>query len=148
MATADFKSILSHKVGSIEKPKPLPTGTYLAIIEGWEASEIGQKKTPGARVTFKLLQPEADVDMDQLEELGGLAAVTKRKVNTTLWLTEDALYRAKEFIEDVCKIDVGERTLGECFPDMVGCQVKVVLKHRFSDKQEILLDVDTVLTAD
>lgn len=148
MSTADFKSILSHKVGSIEKPKPLPMGTYAAVVEAWETVESGQKKTPGVKVSFKLLQPSEDVDMDQLEEVGGLPAVTKRKIATTYWLTEDSLYRLKEFIELVCKIDVGDRTLGECLPDCLQVQVKLGLKHRFTDKQEIVLDIDTVLAAD
>ena len=148
MATADFRSILSHKVGAIEKPKPLPIGTYAANVDAWEAVEVGQKKTPSIKFTFKLTAPQEDVDMDQLEEVGGMPAVLRRKVNTNYWLTDDAMFRLRQFIEDICKVDIGDRSIGATLPDTIQCPVLVVLKHRFTDKQEIILDVDAVLPAE
>jgi len=149
MSKVDFRSILSNKVGAIEKPKPLPMGTYAAVFDSWEAQEIGQKKTPGIKVTFKLTAPGDDVDMDELEQVGGLPAVMKRKVNTTYWLTDDAMYRLREFMEDVCKAeDTEERSIAAVMADCLQASVLVVIKHRFNDKQELLLDVDTVLPAE
>jgi ribosomal protein L5 len=146
MAT-DFRSLLSTKPESVEKPQPLPPGTYFATIKSWEPTESGQKKTPGVKVTLQLSSPDADVDMDQLEQVGGLAAVTKRKVSTTYWLTEDSTFRLRDFLETACGLDITGRSFAELLPECVNVAVRVAVKHRVTDKQEIMLDVDQILSA-
>lgn len=146
MSKVDFRAILSNKVGAIEKPKPLPVGNYAAVVDSWEPQEVGKNKTPAIRVNFRLTAPGENVDMDELEQVGGLPAVLKRKVNAAYWLTEDAMYRLREFMEDVCKAENTEdRSISEVMADCLQAPVVVVLKHRFTDKQEIVLEIDTVL---
>jgi hypothetical protein len=147
MAT-DFRALLGVKGSAVEKPKPLPVGTYYAQVTGWEPTESSQKKTPGVKIGFQLTSADADVDQEQLAEVGGAAAVGKRKLSTTFWLTEDSTYRLKEFVENACKIDMSERTFAECLPECIQATVKLALKHRLSEKQEIILEVDEVIAAE
>lgn len=44
---ADFTSILNKPMAETERPKPLPVGTYLCMVQGQpEFGESNQKKTP------------------------------------------------------------------------------------------------------
>lgn len=147
MAT-DFRSLLSTKPETVEKPQPLPPGTYFGVIKAWEPIESSQKKTPGVKIQFQLQSPDADVDLDQLEQVGGLTAVTKRKVSTIFYLTEDATYRLREFLEFACKLDISGRSFAELLPEAINLAVRLALKHKVTDKQEIILDVDQILAAD
>lgn len=147
MAT-DFRNLLATKPETVEKPQPLPPGTYFALIKAWEPTESSQKKTPGVKIQFQLVSPDADVDMDQLEQVGGQTAVAKRKISTTFWLTEDSTFRLREFLEIACKLDISGRSFAELLPETVNQSVRLAVKHRVTDKQEILLDVDQILAAD
>ena len=142
----DFRAVLGHKLGSIEKPKPVPIGSYSAIIHATELAEVGQNKTPGVRVTFLLQSPGEDVDMDHFADFGGMEALTRRKVNTTFWLTEDALYRLKDFLTEVCLIEgAEERSIGEVLPEINRLPCIVVIKHNYDNKQNLRTDVESVL---
>lgn len=146
MAT-DFRQLLSRVASEVERPQPLPPGTYTAVVKSFEPVESGQKKTPGIKVTCQLVAPTEDVDLDQLEQVGGLAAVQKRKVSTTYWLTEDSQFRLREFLEVACKLPVEGRSFAELLPETANVEVLCAVKHRITDKQEILLDLDQILPA-
>ena len=124
---SSFQDILNTKTDDIERPKPLPVGTYLGIVSGPpEIAPIGQKNTLAAKYSIKLLAPQDDVDRDALSEMGGIG---DRTVGLTLFLTQDAAWRAKEFLEN-CGIDTAGKTLGESLTEAPGRQVYVKLKHR------------------
>ncbi len=123
----NFSDILNTKTDDIERPKPLPVGTYLGIVSGApEIAPIGQKATLAAKYQIKLLAPQEDVDRDALSEMGGIG---ERSVSLTLFLTADAAWRAKEFLEN-CGIDTSGKTLGETLTEAPGRQIYVKLKHR------------------
>lgn len=142
--SANFSDVLNKKLDTIEKPKPLPVGTYYAVVNG--APEIkprGNNNTLSAEFKFKILQPDEDVDAEQLAAAGGLQK--EREMRFTLWLTEDALWRAKQFVEN-CGVDDSNVSLSQALQACVGCQVKVkVVQKPSQDGAELYANIDKIL---
>jgi hypothetical protein len=72
----DFTEILGKKAADVEKPKPKPTGTYLAQVQG-----MPKQKTPVVQgeerkilsFNLKMLSPRGDdVDLDAHRDLAVL----------------------------------------------------------------------------
>lgn len=123
---ASFSDILDKSSDQVERPKPLPVGTYQAVVRGMpEFIESSKKKTPGARFVLEILAAGDDVDGEALEEMGGFQGKTLRH---DLWLTEDSLWRAKEFAEH-CGVDTAGFTIGQCLEACNGAQVMVTVRH-------------------
>jgi len=143
--SANFSDVLNKKLDNVEKPKPLPIGTYFAVING--APEIkprGQNNTLAAEFKFKILQADEDVDAEALAEMGG---IKDRELRFTLWLTEDALWRAKQFVEN-CGVDDTGMSVSQALQACVGMSAKVKVKHVPSqDGQELYANIDKVLKA-
>jgi hypothetical protein len=124
----NFVDALNRKADEVERPKPLPVGTYLCTIPGPpEMKTIGKNSTPAAEFSVKVIQPREDVDSEALLAVGGAGGKTLR---LTFYLTEDALFRLKEFLVDTCGIEPGGRTLGEMIPEAVNRMFNVTVKHR------------------
>lgn len=142
MAT-NFTDILSKSADAIEKPKPLPVGTYICMIDGpAEFVEVGQNETPAANLKLRPLAADVDVDQGLLAEQGGIG---ERRIRHTLYLSEDALWRAKEFFEN-CGIPAEGKTLKELFAALPNQQIKVVIKHQPSkDGTEMYANVARTL---
>ncbi|HOA52104.1 MAG TPA: hypothetical protein PKI05_07590, partial [Thermogutta sp.] len=87
----NFASILDESPTEIDRPKPIPTGTYLCRVQGSPVYDKSSKKgTPFVQFTLKPISAEDDVDEEDLAEMGGLDNKTLR---LTFYLTEDAVYR-------------------------------------------------------
>ena len=143
----NFSSILDEAPTEIDRPKPLPAGTYLCVIAGApEYGKSSKKGTDFAQFTLKPMQAEDDVDEDELAEAGGVDGKTLR---TTFYLTEDAVYRLDEFHEH-CGIDISKKASRKTRNDeVVNAHVRVVVKHRTSeDGSRIYAEVSRTLAAD
>jgi len=105
----DFSSVLNRKPVEVERPKPLPAGTYHVMVEKHEFLESKEKKTPYLHILFKILGPGPDVDPASLVGVD----YAKRQLRQDFFLTEDALWRLREFFEKAIGIDIGQRTFGE-----------------------------------
>jgi hypothetical protein len=127
----DFSKILQKQAAEIEKPIPLPVGTYLCNNPALpKFIELGQNKTPCAEFGLVALQPGDDVDAAQL------AAVPNWKgksIRHRMFLTEDSAFRTKEELVNVFGLEEGDKTLGQLFNETVSKQVWVTIKHRPSD---------------
>jgi hypothetical protein len=136
---SNFTSILSKPMSEIEKPKPLPIGSYLCIVDGVpELTQIGQKQTDAAVFKLKVLQPLEDVDTEQLAEAGG---VSNKTLRLTLFLTEDSLHRAKKLLNEHMGIEE-DKTLQEALMEAQGRQVVANVSHRPSqDGTELYAEV-------
>ena len=122
----NFSDILDQPASTIERPKPLPVGTYVAVVRGLpEFGESTKKKTPYARFTLEILQPEDDVDQEAIEALGGVVGKT---IRNDYYLTEDAFWRAKQFAED-CGVDTEGLTRGQMLEACNGAQVLITIRH-------------------
>lgn len=140
MSTPDFSAILSKQTDDIEKPKPLPVGTYLCIVlPDYKFEKVGKKETSAWIVEYKLLQAQDDVDQGALSEIPNWR---ERRLRDTHWLTEDSLHRVKSFLSDVLEIQTGGKSLGEAISESPGKQLYVKVGHRPSqDGQEIYTDI-------
>ena len=62
--------ILQRPVGTAEKPKPLPVGSYYCAIKSREFDKSKNKQTPYVRFVFGIVQPHTDVDPQQMVRVG------------------------------------------------------------------------------
>lgn len=129
--TPDFSALLDAAPTEVNRPKPLPVGSYLCIVQGQPVYDKSSKKsTPFAQFTLKPIQALDDVDAEALAEMGGIENKTLR---TTFYLTEDAVYRLDEFHQH-CGIDLDTpASRGVRNENCVNAQVIAVVKHRPSD---------------
>lgn len=130
-ATApNFSDLLNTDADSVERPKPLPAGSYLCTVKGLpEHGKSAKKQTPFVNFTLVPQQAMEDVDTDALEEMGGLENKT---IRGTYYLTENSLWRLKEFVEH-CGLDTSGKKLSELIEQTVNCQVVAQIKHEASE---------------
>ena len=144
----DFRKLLGTLADDVKKPEPLPQGQYLANITKWETFESSLQKTPGIKVSMNLVAPGPDVAEGELIAAGGAEAVAKRKMSMNFYLTDDATYRLKEFLEGPCSIDMTGRSFAEALPEIVGVSIMVTISHRLTEKQEIRMEINGAARAE
>ncbi len=118
MSEVNFTDLLSKQVESVERPPVFPAGHYLSTILGHKLDTSTNKGTPYCRFEVKLISPGEDVDEDLFEAAGGQEALDKKKpLNHDFYLTADAFYRLREFLEDGLKLGVSGRNFDEVIPE-------------------------------
>ena len=123
-----FSSILDRAPSEIEKPKPLPQGSYITVLVGQPRFDKSAKKqTDFVEFQHKLLSAQEDVDEDELKALGG---IKDKVMKNTFYLTEGATWRLKEFLEH-CGIEEGD-SLRAMIEETPGAQVGIFLNHEAS----------------
>lgn len=129
----NFAALLEKPATDVERPKALPAGTYLCVVKGLpENGESSQKKTPFVRFNLQPLAAQEDVDAEALKEMGGLEGKT---IRDTYYVTEDALYRLKEFLEHL-GVEPDDKSIAQMISEAPGCQVLVSIRHRASQDGE------------
>ena len=126
----NFGSILDRAPSEIEKPKPLPQGSYITQIVGQPRFDKSSKKqTEFVEFTHKLLAAQEDVDEDELKSMGG---IKEKVMKNTFYLTEGAAWRLKEFLEH-CGINLDEcENLRAAVEETPGKQVGIFVNHEAS----------------
>ena len=143
----NFASILDEAPTEIDRPKPIPTGTYLCRVQGTLTYDKSSKKgTPFVQFTLKPISAEEDVDEEDLAEMGGLDNKTLR---LTFYLTEDAVYRLDEFHEH-CGIDLSEeRSRKMRNDDVIGQSFRGFVKQKPSkDGTRMYSNIERTLPAE
>lgn len=137
-APANFASILDRPSSATEKPKPLPVGTYLAMVKSLpEEGESPQKKTPFQKFTLQFLQAAEDVDETALAEVLKGKALNEKTMAYTLYVTEDAAWRLGKFLDDLGVDDAnGTISFRQRISSTPGKQVLIGIKHRASEDGE------------
>jgi hypothetical protein len=132
---ASFQEILNQNLDDFEAPQPLPVGTYLTIVDGQPTiGELGKNKNGAAVFNLKFMQATGDVDQHALIQSLKGKSLSDRSIRHTLWLTDDAKWRAKQFIRDHLGISTAEaKTFTEAAALSMGRTVMVNLGHRASD---------------
>ena len=121
----DFNSILNKKVNEVEAPVQLPVGSYLLSVVGYKFGTSSKQQTPYVQFEFGVSSAGEDVDQEQLSKVKNLQ---ERRLTANFYITEDSLFRIKDFLEK-CGLDVsGEQTLNEMIPTCVGASVYGILK--------------------
>lgn len=129
-AAPNFSDLLNNNADEIERPKPLPAGSYLCTVKGLpEHGKSAKKQTPFVNFTLAVQQALDDVDADDLGAMGG---TENKTIKATYYLTENSLWRLKEFLEH-CGIDLSGKTLAAAIDETVNCSVVAQLKHEASE---------------
>jgi len=146
-SATSFESILDTPADEVERPKPLPAGTYTAIVRGLpEYGESTKKKTPFVKFALALISADEDVDEDELTELltnkdGEVIPLTEKSISSTYYTTPDALFRLTDFLEH-CGIESEGKTVRQMIDETPNCEVKIKVAHRPSeDGQQIFAEV-------
>jgi|SRR5581483_4111054 len=129
-----FSSILDRAPSEIEKPKPLPQGSYTTVLVGQpRIDKSAKKQTEFREFTHKIHAAGDDVDADDLATyLGDNKKLTDVTIKNTYYITEGAVWRLKEFLEH-CGIDLDDvDTLAEAIEQTPGKQVGIFINHEAS----------------
>lgn len=128
--SVNFQNLLSKPVDSAKRPQALPAGTYFARIASHKFDESARQKTPYVRFEFSDLQPGQDIDASQLREQDGTPIdLSKKKLRSDFYLTDDAMYRLREFLEGL-GIPTEGRSFGETIPETKGLPVQLTVTMR------------------
>lgn len=130
MSEVNFGELLSVQVESVVRPPVFPPGHYLSTILSHKLDTSSVKGTPYCEFEVKLISPQEDVDEDLFEAAGGQEALDKKNaVNYKFYLTPDAFYRLREFLDDGLKLNVSGRNFDELLPEAENCQflAKIIL---------------------
>jgi len=147
MNSPNFASILDEAPTEIERPKPVPPGTYIGVVQGTPVYDKSAKKgTDYVQFTIKPIAAEDDVDAEDLAEMGGFENKTF-KLN--FYLTEDAAYRLDEFHEH-CGLDISTPMSRRHRNDeVVNAQIRFTIKHRLApDGSQTYAEIGRTLKAD
>lgn len=147
----DFKQLLSRPLNTVEKPKPLPSGTYFGTVGAFQLGESRDKKTPYVEFQITLQEAGPDVDAESLATAVGTPpdfSKKKKNLRSTFYLTEDSLYRLKEFLSGLGVEDGnGTRSFNEMLPETTGRPIMFEITQRQNkDKpDEVYNDVQNVV---
>ena len=133
MNAPNYNTLLDKTVGSAERPKAVPIGIYTGIITEMGFDQSSKKKTPYVRYSVKPLQPVSGVDHDLFSAAGGADRLNKMKLGLDFYLTEDAMWRLREFLEEALRIDCTTRSFKEAIPYAVNQQITFVMDVAVSD---------------
>ncbi len=149
MTEVNFNELLSVQVESVERPKSFPVGHYEAIVAGHEMGKSSQKETPFVRFQIKLIGPSEDVDEELFDDAGGMEALRDRKpIPLTFYLTKDAMFRLREFLENTMELSCSVRNFDEVIPETANVSLKVHIAHRAGQKEgEFYMDLDDHMSA-
>jgi hypothetical protein len=132
-----ISDILDKPSTQIDKPKPLPVGTYQWLIIGMPRKDKSkEKQTDFYEFTCKPLSAFDDVDEEALAEWATKSDGTMRELKDyttklTFYVTPDSLYRLQEFL-DHCGVADEEKTTRQCIDDTPNCQFVGSIIHKAS----------------
>jgi len=139
----NFAAILGKQAQEIEKPKPLPVGSYICVnpkLPDFKA--VGKNETPCAEFGFKVIAPSDDVDPAELQAFGDYKG---KNVRHRMFLTEGTEFRTKEELVNAFNIDEAGKTLGQMFNETINKQVIVKIKHTpTEDGSDIFAEVESL----
>jgi hypothetical protein len=142
-AQKTFQSILDMPVSEVERPKPIPAGSYVCLVQGQpRLDKSAKKQTDFCEFTLKFLEPMNDVDEDALLAFLTNRDGSKKKLaditkTVTFYLTEASIYRLKDFLGH-CGIDIEQAeadgaSLAQLIAEAPGQQVVAHVTHSPSD---------------
>lgn len=129
-----FADILDKPANEIDKPKPLPVGTYVWGIVGLPRFDKSrEKQTPFYEFKCKCISALDDVDGEALAEWAQKADGTQRQLTDfetrhTFYITPDSVYRLQEFLGH-CGIDLDDKSIRQAVEESPNCQFIGAIVH-------------------
>lgn len=135
MANQTFSSILDRPSNAAEPPPTMPQGSYIAVVTGlYETGKSAKKQTPFVKFPLNLISALDDVDPEELVKAGGVAG---KKMHDTYYLTDDAEYRLRKFLDDCGVAEADDQgnaySHRERMDATPNCQVGITIKHTASE---------------
>lgn len=129
----NFSELGQVKANTVERPKPLPEGHYIAQFSGpMKEHKAAKSGNLAMRFPFKLVNATEDVDQDELAAAGGLP---DKEFHIDFWMSPDARYRFTDFAckamglsDDLNLIELAEKLIEENQP------FSIQNKHRPSEQ--------------
>jgi hypothetical protein len=150
MNDKSFTSILDRPANEIERPKPLPVGTYNTMLQGMPRFDKSrQKQTPFVEFTHKILSADEDVDQDDLTAYltskdGTVRSLSDVTVKNVYYITEGSAFMLQDFLRN-CGFDVDAEDappMRQLIEETPGRQVKITIRHEASqDGQSVFARV-------
>ena len=148
MSDVNFTDLLNTPIDQIERPKALPVGTYICLIDGmYEVGKAGKNNTNYIDFNFRPLQAMADVNQQQLEEALGERALSDKRFRYRIFVTRDSRWKLKEFLLEHCGIGM-KANMNEMLPETPGKQVAVYVGHQTSPDGIIFNQVGKTASVD
>lgn len=149
MSGPDFTEILQGAtLGEIEKPKPLPVGSYVAKIIGSSYDKAkNENKTPFVRFNLEVVNALSDVDEGDLEAFGEIAG---KKTKVDLYLTDAALHMLQDFLLVHVGLEAEGMSLEIAIPEAQNNLVGIYIEHEVSkqDNETIFARVGRTFNPD
>ena len=121
----DFRTLMAKPLDEVKAPPPLPNGTYHGILSKFNFAESRDKKTPYCEYSIQLTGPGDDIEASEVSDVDW----SKKQLRKTFYLTEDSLYRFKEFLESLGLATAG-KTIDSLIQDTLNMQVLVGVTSR------------------
>jgi hypothetical protein len=139
----DFNALLDKDPTSFERPPTAPEGEYLLVIKSKTYGQSSQKKTPFVEFGYGVISAMPSVPEEALENID----LTKVKFRDQFYLTEDAMYRLREFFEIVGCL---QETTRESIDASIGCQVVATIGHETStnDPSRVFANIRSYVKAE
>jgi hypothetical protein len=118
----DFNALLDKDPTQFERPPLPPEGDYLLLIKSKTFGQSAKKKTPFVEFAYAVVAPMPTIPMEALEGID----MTRVKLRDEFYITEDAMYRLREFFELVGVVMPSTR---ESIDACVGQQVIGTVAH-------------------
>jgi len=158
MNQPNFGSILDRPSNEVERPKPVPQGTYACVVKGQPRYDKSSKKqTEFVEFTLQPISAGEDVDQEALDAWSKKASGETRNLSdttfrATYYITEDSVWRLKKFLQDlgIEEDEDGEtKSLRQMIEEAPGRQVNAFMKHRASeDGQSVFAELANTAPAE
>lgn len=146
-AAPNLASILDRPPATITRPKPLPAGTYVCVVKRFEYGKSAKKGTDYVEFTLAPFKAGDEIDLQELDfaltkPSGEKVQLKDRLIRHTCYITEDAAWRLKKFLND-CGIEDGT-SLNAMVQESVNRDILITIKHTPStDHETVYANVDT-----
>jgi hypothetical protein len=141
----DFTSLLEKKTDDVEAPALLPAGSYLMTIAQYRTGESSKQKTPYVEFDLKIAQA---MEVEDQEGLAKVRNLTDKTLKTQFYLSEDALFRLKDFLAKTGLPTEG-RSFAEILSEVAGAQIIGIVSHRVNpnNAEQIFAEVRNFVAA-
>lgn len=150
-ATASMQDIMDTPMSEIAPPKPIPPGTYTAMVVGHANEDTASTGTKFYTFTLQLQEADTDVNDDALQEAltkmdGTVMALREKTVQSDrYYITDASLFRLKKFLNDLGisneNDDGSVKGLREGLMEAPGKLVTITVTHRAGNSGGIFANV-------
>ena len=124
MSSPNFGSVLDKPSDEIKRPPALPGGHYIFVLKGLPRQDKSSKKqTEFVEFTAFPVQAQDDVDEEEMKAfVDAFGSIQEKVQKLTFYLTENSVFRLKEFMFDDLKIEDDGGPLRPKLEQTIGCQ--------------------------